>query len=222
MLARVSLFWRIVFIRRELAESLQERLLHFIAWKTWASRTPKWGSFFATKTGDTARGLPSSALVASFEWSNLTKRLALRTPKNGGHFSCRKPVPHLRTSTVILHLAKSCSCATFVAIKTFCYLPSLHLAHVQHLWQSKLFVIFLVLARWRIRLCSELQLARQWLHMHFVIHVCWKKIAMQMIFSSKHFCKFCTMFWTPKRELKNGPKNGARIWPPKWGPKMAL
>ena len=35
----------------------------------------------------------------------------------------------------------------------------IHLAHVQHLWQSKLFVIFLVLARWRIRLCSELQLA---------------------------------------------------------------
>ena len=37
----------------------------------------------------------------------------------------------------------------------------IHLAHVQHLWQSKLFVIFLVLARWRIRLCSELQRARQ-------------------------------------------------------------
>ena len=55
----MCLFSRIVFIRRELAESLQERLLHFIAWKTWASRTPKWGSFFATKTGDTARGLPS-------------------------------------------------------------------------------------------------------------------------------------------------------------------
>ena len=36
----------------------------------------------------------------------------------------------------------------------------IHLAHVQHLWQSKLFVIFLVLARW-IRLCSELQRARQ-------------------------------------------------------------
>ena len=34
-------------------------------------------------------------------------------------------------------------------------------------------------------------------------------------------CKFCTMFWTPKWGLKNGPKNGARIWPPKWGPKMA-
>ena len=37
----------------------------------------------------------------------------------------------------------------------------IHLAHVQHLWQSKLFVIFLVLARWRIRLRSELQRARQ-------------------------------------------------------------
>ena len=59
VLARVSLFENHIFIRRELAESLQERLLHFIAWKTWALRTPKWGSFFATKTGDTARGLPS-------------------------------------------------------------------------------------------------------------------------------------------------------------------
>ena len=59
MLAHVSLFENYVFIRRELAESLQERLLHFIAWKIWALRTPKWGLFFATKTGDTARGLPS-------------------------------------------------------------------------------------------------------------------------------------------------------------------
>ena len=29
------------------------------------------------------------------------------------------------------------------------------------------------------------------------------------------------MFWTPKWGLKNEPKNGARIWPPKWSPKMA-
>ena len=28
-------------------------------------------------------------------------------------------------------------------------------------------------------------------------------------------------FWTSKWELKNGPKNGARIWPPKWSLKMA-
>ena len=38
-----------------------------------------------------------------------------------------------------------------------------------------------------------------------------EKIAMQMSFGSKNFCKFCTMFWTPKWRLKNGPKNGARI-----------
>ena len=63
----------------------------------------------------------------------------------------------------------------------------IHLAHVQHLWQSKLFGIFLVLARWRIRLCSELQLARQRLHMHFVMHVFWKRIAMQMSFGSNFF-----------------------------------
>ena len=129
------------------------------------------------------------------------KKVSFKDPQNGGHFSCGKPVPHLRTSPV----------SDSEAV--------IHLAHVQHLWQSKLFLIFLVSARWRIRLCSELQRARQWLHMHFVMHVCWKRIAMQMSFGSKNFCKFCTMFWTPKWGLKNGPKNGARIWPPKWGSK---
>ena len=134
------------------------------------------------------------------------KKVSSKDPQNGGHFSCRKPVPHLRTSTVSDSEA------------------SIHLAHVQHLWQSKLFVIFLVLARWRIRLCSELQLARQWLHMHFVIHVCWKKIAMQMSFSSKHFCKFCTMFGPQKGSWKMDPKMVPEFDPqngvPKWHPKM--
>ena len=71
------------------------------------------------------------------------KNISFDDPQNGGHFSCGKPVPHLGTSTV----------SDSEAV--------IHLARVLHLWQSKLFVIFLVLARWRIRLCSELQLARQ-------------------------------------------------------------
>ena len=41
----------------------------------------------------------------------------------------------------------------------------------------------------------------------------------QRCINSKNFCKICTIF--PKWRLKNGPKNGARIWPPKWSPKMA-
>ena len=35
----------------------------------------------------------------------------------------------------------------------------IHLAFVQHLWQSKLVVILEGLTRWRIELCSEMQLA---------------------------------------------------------------
>ena len=65
-----------------------------------------------------------------------------------------------------------------------------------------------------------MQLARQWLQMHFVMHVLLEK-DLPCSFGSKNFCKFCTMFCTPKWGLKNGPKNGARIWPPKRGPKMA-
>ena len=131
------------------------------------------------------------------------KKVSFKDPQNGGHVSCRKPVPHLRTSTVSDSEA------------------SIHLAHVQHLWQSKLFVIFLVWSRWRIRLCSELQLARQWLHMHFVIHVCWKKkLLCRWALAANIFPNFAPCL-DPKRELKNGPKNGARIWSSKWGPKMA-
>ena len=33
------------------------------------------------------------------------------------------------------------------------------------------------------------------------------------------FLQILHRVWTPKRELKNGPKNGARIWSSKWGPK---
>ena len=29
------------------------------------------------------------------------KKVSSKDPQNGGHFSCRKPVPHLRTSTVV-------------------------------------------------------------------------------------------------------------------------
>ena len=140
--------------------------------------------------------------------SFVSKISALTTPQNGGHFSCRKPVPHLRTSTVSDSEA------------------SIHLAHVQHLWQSELFVIFLVLARWRIRLCSELQLARQWLHMHFVIHVCWKKnLLCRWALAANIFANFAPCFGPQKGSWKMDPKivpefdhqNGVQKWHPKMG-----
>ena len=60
---------------------------------------------------------------------------ALTTPKTGGHFSCRKPVSHVGTSTVSDSEAL------------------IHLAYVQHMWQSKFVVILEGLTRWRIELC---------------------------------------------------------------------
>ena len=137
------------------------------------------------------------------------KKVSFKDPQNGGHVSCRKPVPHLRTSTVSDSEA------------------SIHLAHVQHLWQSKLFVIFLVWSRWRIRLCSELQLARQWLHMHFVIHVCWKKNCYADELWQQTFFQILHHVWTPKGSWKMDPKmvpefdpqNGVQKWRPKMGSK---
>ena len=43
---------------------------------------------------------------------------------------------------------------------------------MQHLWESKLVVILEGLTRGRIALCSEMQLARKSLQMHFDVHVC--------------------------------------------------
>ena len=107
---------------------------------------------------------------------------------------------------------------------------------MQHLWQSKLFVIFKGLARWRIGLCSEMQLARQWLQMHFVMHVCWKKNCYAgESFGSKKNANFAPCFgpqnggWkmnpkmVPEFDPQNGvqkwhPKNGVQKWHPKGGP----
>ena len=92
---------------------------------------------------------------------------------------------------------------------------------MQHLWESKLVVILEGLTRGRIALCSEMQLARKSLQMHFDVHVCLleKKFVMQLW--QQKLLQILHYFWTPKWGLKNGPKNGARIWPPKWSPKMA-
>ena len=52
-----------------------------------------------------------------------SKNISFDDPPKRGHFSCGKLVPHLRTSTVSDSEALA------------------HLAHVQHLWQSKLSVL---------------------------------------------------------------------------------
>ena len=138
-----------------------------------------------------------------------SKNMSFDHPPKRGHFSCGKLVPHLRASTVSHSEA------------------STHLAHVQHLWQSKLFVIFKGLARWRIGLCSEMQLARQWLQMHFVMHVCWqKKLLCRWSLAAKNLqilhhvldpkmgVEKWTQKWcqnlTPKLGSKNGAQKGAQ------------
>ena len=63
------------------------------------------------------------------------KKVSFDDPPNGGHFSCRKPVSHVGTSTVSDSEAL------------------IHLAYVQHMWQSKFVVILEGLTKWRIELC---------------------------------------------------------------------
>ena len=58
------------------------------------------------------------------------KKVSFDDPQNGGHFSCRKPVSHVGTSTVSDSEAL------------------IHLAYVQHMWQSKFVVILEGLTRW--------------------------------------------------------------------------
>ena len=67
------------------------------------------------------------------------KKVSFDDPQNGGHFSCRKPVSHVGTSTVSDSEAL------------------IHLAYVRHMWQSKFVVILEGLTRWKIELCSKMQ-----------------------------------------------------------------
>ena len=65
-------------------------------------------------------------------WSNtryIFKNISFDDSQNGGYFSCRKPVSHVGTSTVSDSEAL------------------IHLAYVQHMWQSKFVVIFEDLTR---------------------------------------------------------------------------
>ena len=122
-----------------------------------------------------------------------SKNISFDDPQNGGHFSCRKPVSHVRTSTVSDSQAL------------------IHLAYVQHMWQSKFVVILEGLTRWRIELCWKMQLARKWLQMHFDMHVYLLEKVLLCSFDSKNFCKICTIF---------GPQNGGWKMDPKMVPEF--
>ena len=130
------------------------------------------------------------------------KNVSFDDPQNGGHFSCRKPVSHVGTSTVSDSEAL------------------IHLAYVQHMWQSKFVVILEGLTRWRIELCWKMQLAGKWLQMHFDMHVYLLEKVLLCSFDNKKFCKFCTIFGPQNGGWKMDPKM-VPFDPPKWGPKMA-
>ena len=114
----------------------------------------------------------------------------LTTPKRS-HFHVEKSVSHERTSTVSDSEAL------------------IHLAYVQHLWESKLVVILEGLTRRRIALCSEMQLARKSLQMHFDVHVCLLEKVCYAALTAKTFPKFA-LFLDPKMRVEKC-KNGARI-----------
>ena len=140
------------------------------------------------------------------------KKVSFDDPQNGGHFSCRKPVSHVGTSTVSDSEAL------------------IHLAYVQHMWQSKFVVILEGLTRWRIELCSKMQLAgNDYRCILICMFACWKKVLL-CSFDSKNFLQILHHFSTPKWRLKNGPKmvpefdpqNGVQKWHPKGGPNILL
>ena len=139
-----------------------------------------------------------------------SKNISFDDPQNGGHFSCRKPVSHVRTSTVSDSEAL------------------IHLAYVQHMWQSKFVVILEGLTRWRIELCWKMQLAGKWLQIHFDMHVYLMEKVLLCSFDSKNVCKFCTIFgpqnggWKmdPKMVPEFDPQNGVQKWHPTGRPNI--
>ena len=137
------------------------------------------------------------------------KKVSFDDPQNGGHFSCRKPVSHVGTSTVSDSEAL------------------IHLAYVQHMWQSKFVVILEGLTRWNWIVLKDAS-SWEWLQMHFDMHVCLLEKVLLCSFDSKNFCKFCTIFgpqnggWKmdPKMVPEFDPQNGVQKWHPKGRPNI--
>ena len=134
------------------------------------------------------------------------KKVSFDDPQNGGHFSCGKPVSHVGTSTVSDSEAL------------------IHLAYVQHMWQSKFIVILEGLTRWNSIVFKDAT-SWEWLQMHFDMHVCLLEKVLLCSFDSKNFCKFCTIFgpqnggWKmdPKMVPEFDPQNGVQKMAPKRG-----
>ena len=134
-----------------------------------------------------------------------------RPPKTGSFFMWKTGAAFKDLHSIrFWGFSPSCSCATFVAIKTFRF--------------------FKGLAKWRIGLCAEMQLARQWLQMHFVMHACWKKLLcrwklwqqkklqiLHHVLDPKMGVEKWTQKWCQNLTPKMGSKNGT----PKWGAKIA-
>ena len=134
---------------------------------------------------------------------SFSKNISFDDFQNGGHFSCRKPVSHVGTSTCIRFWGSnpSCLCATHVAIKICCYFGRLD--------QVEDWIVLKDAISW------EMTTDAFWYACLFAGKSFAMQLWQQKLLQNLHH------FWTPKWRLKNGPKNGARIWFPKWGPKMA-
>ena len=116
------------------------------------------------------------------------KKVSFDDPQNGGHFSCRKPVSHVGTSTVSDSEAL------------------IHLAYVQHMWQSKFVVILEGLTRWNWIVFKDAT-SWEWLQMHFDIHVCLLEKFCYAALTAKIFANFAP-FLDPKMEVEK--------WTQKW------
>ena len=139
---------------------------------------------------------------------HFSKNISFDDPQNGGHFSCRKPVSHVGTSTVSDSEAL------------------IHLAYVQHMWQSKICCYFGRLDQvedW-IVLKKKMQLAGKWLQMHFDMHVYLLEKVLLCSFDSKKLLQILHHFlgpqnggWKmdPKMVPEFNPQNGVQKWHPK-------
>ena len=148
-----------------------------------------------------------NALHQLQRWCNplneaIWQKVSFDDPQNGGHFSCRKPVSHVGTSTVSGSEAL------------------IHLAYVQPYVQSKFVVILEGLTRWNWIVLKDAT-SWEWLQMHFDMHVCLLEKVLLCSFDSKNFCKFCTIFGPQNGGWKMDPKMAPEFDPQKWGRKMA-
>ena len=129
------------------------------------------------------------------------KKVSFDDPQNGGHFSCRKPVSHVGTSTVSDSEAL------------------IHLAYVQHMWQSKFCCYFGRLDQVEDWIVFKDATSWEWLQMHFDMHVllAGKSFAMQL-WQQKLFANFAP-FFDPKMEVEKWTQKWCQNLIPKMGSK---